>query len=271
MNNAQIKKLATIRLGGNWGNCIALGVTMLSMVLLVILGEVLVYHSYVMIEPFSTPYTEYLRTPLGMGMLIARIIAYYLLFVPEIGYVRSIYASLSAGVTFIGARWAMRHQSFRYYLKTICVQTISIIYQAILLIPLILSGFAVYYYIQQVKDQISNTNLIMFMLSLLIFIVLLFIFFFMKIKLKLLPSILAAKKDIRIIHAFSLSVKLMKGNTLRYILFILSFAKYLPLCLLIIPIIVILPYYNMSIAIFCQSLVTEEKISEYLSEREKKA
>lgn len=271
MNNDQIKKLATIRLGGNWGNCIALGVTMLSMGLLVILGEVLIYHSYTMTEPFSLSYIEYLMSPLGASLLAARVLAYYLLFVPEIGYMRSIYASLSKGVNFIGARWAMRHQGFGYYLKTICIQTISLIYQAVLFAPLFLAGMAVYYYVEQAKEQMSNTNLIMFMLSLLIAIILLFLFIFMKIKLRLIPFILAAKKDIKITHAFWLSVKLMKGNTLRYILFLLSFAKYLLLCLLIIPIIVILPYYNMSITIFCQSLVTEEKLNEFIAQRERKA
>ncbi len=271
MNNDQIKKLATIRLGGNWGNCIALGVTMLSMGLLVILGEVLIYHSYTMIEPFDMNYFDYLATPLGGGLLLARVIAYYLMFVPEIGYMRSIYASLSKGVNFIGARWAMRHQGFGYYAKTICIQTISLIYQAVLLAPLIFASTAVYYYMEQAKAEMNTTNLMMFMLSLLIAIILLFLFIFMKIKLRLIPFILAARKDIKITHAFALSVKLMKGNTLRYILFLLSFAKYLLLCLLIIPIIVILPYYNMSITIFCQSLVTEEKLNEYISQKEQKA
>lgn len=270
MNNDQIKKLATIRLGGNWGNCIALSVTMLSMGLLVILGEVLIYHTYSLIRPFPISYVDYLMTPLGAVLLGLRILAYYLMFVPEIGYMRSIYASLSKGVNFIGARWAMRHQGFRYYLKTICIQTISLIYQTVIFAPLLLAGTAVYYYIEQAKEHMSNTNLIMFMLSLLITIILLFLFIFLKIKLRLIPFILAAKKDIKIIHAFSLSVKLMKGNTIRYILFLMSFAKYILLCLLIIPIIVILPYYNMSITIFCQSLVTEEKLSEYLAQKENK-
>ncbi len=269
MNNAQIKKLATIRLGGNWGNCIAISTTMLSIGLLIILGEVLLYHTYEFMAPFSYSYFDYLKTTPGAALLIIRIVLYYLLLVPEIGYSRTVYARLSTGENFIGVRWSMRHQGFLSYVKTILIQTLSIIYQAILFIPLVFSIFVVTYYIERVKDHMSNTNLIMFMLSLLFSILLLFLFVFFKIKLKLLPYIMTFRRDVKIIDAFLLSFRLMKGNTLRYVFFLVSFVKYFLLCVFIFPILVVLPYYNMSTSIFCQSLITNDKIDEYLAEKEK--
>lgn len=271
MNNAQIKKLATIRLGGNWGNCIAISTTMLSIGLLIILGEVLLYHSYEFISPFEYSYIDYLRTTPGAALLITRIICYYLLLVPEIGYSRTIYARLSMGENFIGVRWSMRHQSFGSYVKTIFIQTLSIIYQAILFVPLVLSVFVVTYYIERVKEHMSNTNLIMFMLSLLFSILLLCLFVFLRIKLKLLPYIMTFRRDVRIFDAFVISFRLMKGNTLRYIFLLISFAKYFALCVFIFPILVVLPYYNMSMSIFCQSLISAEKIDGYLAEKEKQS
>ncbi len=270
MNNTQIKRLATIRLSGNWGNCIALGVTMLSMGLLVILGEILIYNGFSYLYPDENYYT-FLASPVGLSLITCRVIAYYLIFVPEINYMRTIYASLSAGESFIGVRWALRHIGIKYYIKAIFVQTISILYHVVLLAPFAISVYVVTYYIGEAREQMNNTNLIMFMLSLLTSILFLFLYIFLTIKIRLVPFILAAKNDLKIFDAFMLSARLMEGNVLRYILFILSFVKYFLLCLLIFPIIVVLPYYNMSIAIFCRSLVTDEKISEYLAEKEKKA
>ncbi len=270
MNNAQIKRLARIRLAGNWGNCVALSMTLISFALMVFLGEVIIYNISLRLGMDHASYFDYVASPSGAAMLILRTVAYYLLFVPEFGNIRSIYISLSQGKSFLGTQWEIRHNSFRYYFKMIGAQTLSILYQVLLIAPIVLCSFSVTYYIDQCQSDMSMRNLLMFMLCLVITILMVCVFIFLRIKLQLMPYILIFRSDIGIIDAFILSSRLMKKNTIRYLFFQLSFIHYFALCVLVFPLLVVIPYYCMSVTVFCSSLATKQAIEDYLGSKSDK-
>lgn len=266
MNNTQIKRLARIRLAGNWGNCIALSMMLLSFVTMITIGEIIIYKITSMTSQSYENYWDYLSAPNAMILLAFRVAAYYLLFVPELGNMRSIYINLSQGKSFIGTRWEVRHTSLRYYIKIILMQTLSLIYQLLLLTPLTVSVMGLLYYIDLCRQRITTSSLMMFMLCLVIAIIMLCLYIYFKIKLRLLPYIMVIRTDIGIIDAFILSMRLMKKNVIRYVFFQLSFLHYFILCLLVFPIFVVIPYYYMSVTVLCSSLVSNEAIEKYLSE-----
>lgn len=268
MNNSQIKRLARIRLAGNWGNCIALSMMLLSFVTMIAIGELIIYRITAMLGHSYSSYMEYLSSSNTMVLLICRVVAYYLLFVPELGNMRSIYISLAQGRSFLGTRWEVRHNSFFYYVKLIFMQTLSLLYQLLLLTPLIISIMGVMYYIDLCMQKITTSSLMMFMLCLVIAIIMLCLFLHFKIKLRLLPYITVIRTDIGIIDAFILSSRFMKKNIIRYVFFQLSFLHYFLLCLFVFPILVVIPYYYMSLTVLCSSLVSKEAVDKYLADKE---
>lgn len=263
MNNTQIKRLARIRLEGNWGNCTALSMLMFSFVLMVILGEMIIYYIVSDAYGFSS-YRSYISSGQGLALLAVRLCAYFLLFVPELSNIRSIYISLACGKSFSGTQWELRHNSIKYYLKISATQVLSLIYQALLAVPLAVCIFAVIYYTDLCRSEMSTKNLLMFMLCLLISIMMLCVFLYFRIKLRLLPYIMVIRSDIGIIDAFILSARLMKKNVIRYVFFQLSFLHYFAACLLVFPILAVVPYYYMSVTVFCTSLVSRTAVDEYI-------
>ena len=268
MNNSQIKRLARIRLAGNWGNCVALSTTLISFATMIALGELIIYNITVMIGGKYTSYFDYISSPTAFYLMICRAVIYYLLFVPEVANLRGTYISLSQGKSFLGTQWELRHIGAVHYVRIILLQTLSLIYQAMLLIPLAACCFGVAYYIELCRQSITTRSLLMFMLCLLMAIIMLSVFIYFKIKLRLIPYIAALHPETGIIDTFILSSRLMRGNVIRYLVFQLSFLHYLMMCLLIFPIIVVIPYYYMSVAVLCSELVTDEAVREYMSGKE---
>ena len=153
------------------------------------------------------------------------------------------------------------------YPKIIFTNTIALLIQAVALAPSICCAFGVVFYKEQCEHGITTVKLIMFMLCLLVTILAFSAFIYLRLKIKLLPYIIVTKPRMKIIDAIKLSFTLMRKNTLRYLVFKLSFIKYIPFALLAFPCVIIFPYYIMSMTVFMDCLLGDVKHDDFEVEK----
>ncbi len=255
-------------MAGNWGNCVALSMTLLSFMTMIAIGELIIYRITLMIYSDFGSFSQYIRSETVLKLLVIRAAIYYLLLVPALSNMRRTYISLANGKSFIGTQWEIRHYGLRFYAKMIFMQTISLIYQAAMLVPLFACAFGVSYYIELCRQHITTRSLLMFMLCLLMAIIMLCVFLYFRIKMRLVPFINVLYPEIGMLDCFILSSRLMRKNIIRYVFFQLSFLHYFLLCVLVFPILVIFPYYYMSVSVLCSSLVNKNAVEDYLHSKE---
>ena len=124
------------------------------------------------------------------------------------------------------------------------------------LIPALVSGYGVYYWgLKNKINELTSLRLFGFMLCLGITLVWVGVWIHYCISLALTPYIMALNPRSDIFDACDLSVKLMEGMHLKYISFLASFVKFLPLIILVYPVFAIYPYFKVCYVTFMEDIL----------------
>lgn len=131
------------------------------------------------------------------------------------------------------------------------------------LTPAVVSASGVYYWVWVCRlHDLNSIDLFAFMLCLGLTIVFFCVFVHYCISLALTPYIMALNPRSNVFDACDLSVKLMDGQHIRYITFLFSFIKYVPLLVFIYPVFVIVPYFKV-----CYLMMMKDILGDYWQDK----
>ena len=265
MNLRQIKSLAIIKLKGNWGNYIAIYLSIAAMLLFWVLNNVIIYiiwNHYGYADVYSKNFFNY---PIFSTLLIVQNTAIFCLVAMIRFMAKRQFIDIRHGRNFVDTRNAM-------YQHPISLFKISVIPKLIIILILCLHAIPLVFGIMAIHKQIiySDTHaialdfLFIFMATILLIVFSTIGFVFSYISLRFLPYIFIFNPKTPYLKAIRLSYLLAKGNKLKIIIFDLSFLKFLPLMLLIYPVFAISPYYLMSNILLIEDIMGEKYCNDTL-------
>lgn len=257
MTAKQIKKLALIRLKGNWGNCISMALTLLCMMIFVFLAEYVMCTSSIFHNNDQYYSVDFLlHTSWGNLILALQIIIAYLVAVPESYVLKRLYYDISKGGNYRNSRNFFEKYMFRQMPKSILANTLCSIIYILTIMPCVASVFGIYYiaYICQ-NEKITTIRLLLFMFAVMMLIIFICFLFYIRVSLRLVPYIIMIYPNESVTEAISKSFSLMRGNHILYLAFQFSFLKYMPLNIFVYPILFYIPFYSMSKIIFIEHVL----------------
>lgn len=257
MSNKEIKKLAYSRLSGRWGTALSMAMFRIAFILAFVLSEVLIYTIFrnMGIKYDLTP-SYVIGTHLGRIMMFIRAVLLVLLFIPESYVMRRLMLDLYLGRNFVDTWRYIQYNVRRLNPKIIAGSLVPILLKLAVLAPLGLGVYGIYYWgWLRSGDSLTTLGLFVFMLSIGFTIVWTGVLIYYSISLMLTKYILALNPRANALEACRLSMRLMDGQHSRYIGFLLSFVAYLPLIVMIYPILAIEPYFRMSEMTFAQDVM----------------
>lgn len=203
---------------------------------------------------YSLDYT--LHTLPGRIALAVRIAAALLLFMPEVFFLRRHFIDISEGGGYSRTKQYIRSNAEKILPRVLGTVFITTLLKFFAAVPIAIGAYGIYYWGWVCKlDELTLMGLFVFMLSLGFTVVWTGVFIHYCISLSLTGYIMALNPRANIFDACDLSVRLMDGRHGRYISFILSFIKFLPLCLFIYPIFVVIPYFMFSYVVFIKDIM----------------
>ncbi len=257
LTNSQIKKKALERLKGKWGTTISFSVFKSAFLLIFVTVELLLY---VIFRHIGIEYSFYpsflLGTGLGRFMLSVRILLLLFLFTPEYYILRRLMIDIYEGNNFVETRRYIQYNSRKIHPKSTLASVLPTMLKFFAAIPLLIGAAGIYYFgFKHSGDTLTTVDLFLFMLSIGFSIVWTGVFIHYCISLTMTKYIMSLNPRANVFDACDLSVKLMDGNHGRYLSLLLSFAKYIPLLLLIYPYFVFEPYFKMTFIAFAEDVM----------------
>lgn len=245
MNGKQIKTIALIKLKGNWGNCLAITFAMCAMFLMLGIGTYVFNKSInygIRINAFPS---DILTRPLTIAVEIIIGITMFLLLSMIHYIIVKQFADISAGMNFVTSRNAV-YTGIRNFAR---ISILPNLLKYLIIFACTVPGiFAVHSANRLISSSESLTffSLLIFMLSILMIIFSVILTVSCVLTLHILPLMMTFNPSLSPYRAIFMCFKLTEGQRLRMLVFYLSFLKYLPFCLLVYPIFILIPYFTMS-------------------------
>ena len=257
MSNRELKKKAYSRLNGRWGTVSALMMFKLAFILAFVAAELLLYEILRKMDIQYSLYPSYMfGTNLGRFMVCVRILMICLLFMPEFYVLHRIMTDIYLGRNFIETRRYIQLNVRRLLPKIVGGTLLPLFLRILVLSPLGLGIYSIYYWgWVRSGERLTTLGLFIFMISIGFTIVWAGVFIHYSISLKLTKFILALNPRANVFDACDLSVRLMEGQHMRYLGFLASFVKFLPLAVMIYPMLAIEPIFRMSELAFAQDVM----------------
>ncbi len=257
MTNKQIKSLALIKLKGSWGNGIALTLSFFAILLLVFLGECMLYMLY---QNKST--SLFLAIPskaIPVAITVALNVAFYMILI-MIGYtfLREI-IDIRHGRDYNTSRNRIMSYKKLFFKISFVPQLV----RTGIILLCALPGFLAYDSIKTLMENpydetLSVFVLMFFMMSVLVVLLSVMLVLNALLCLHLLPVIIMLNPLLPLSHAISMCFRKAEGNRLRIVLFHLSFLKHFFSCLLMYPTCVVFPYYIMADLLLCEDILGKD-------------
>ena len=260
MTNKQIKDQAIRKLGGHWGTGVALTVFKMAFIMAWVVFEMLLFLMFDHLEIEYSFYPAYLvSTHLGRFMTLVRVLMLFFVINPERYILDRIYVDMFSGRNFLETRRYIQHNSRAVHPRATFSMMLPMMLKLIVLSPIFLSIYGIWYWGFSEKDKALTTlGLFVFMICIGFTIVWTGVFVHYCISISLAKYIMLLNPRASVFDACDLSAKIMDGKHGRYISFMLSFAKYIPLIILFYPIFLFEPYFKM-----CQCAFAEELMGNY--------
>lgn len=257
ITNKEIKAEALRRLKGNWGNCIALTVFILAFVFFLALCEVMIYLVLTLFdarEYYSMSFM--LQGWFGRFFIGLRILLLFVLIMPELYIARRLYIEIANGKSFVESRQYIQNNFKKIVPRGLVTALVTSMLKLFGTVPLLVGIYEVYYWGWVCKlNELTSWGLFCFMLSLGFTFVWAGVLIHYCISLCLTNYIMTLNPRANIFDACDLSVRLMEGKHSRYLSFVFSFAKFIPLLILFYPLFAIVPYYMVSYIVFMEDLM----------------
>ena len=257
MTNKQIRSRAREKLNGRWGTAIALTVFKVSFILAWVVFEILLYFLFDRIGIEYNYYPAYLfGTHFGRFMMLIRLLMLLFVFNPERYILQRIYVDLYTGRNFTETRRYIQHNSRAVHPRATLSMLLPMALRLIVLSPIFVSLYGIYYWgFSQKSTSLTTGGLFVFMISIGFTIVWAGVFVHYTISLSMTKYIMLLNPRANIFDACDLSVRIMDGQHTRYLMFLLSFAKYLPLIVMFYPLFFFEPYFKMCWCSFAEELM----------------
>ena len=265
MTNNEIKAKALKRLGGHWGTGIALTVFKAALLCAWLVLEMLLYKLFDHLEIEYSFYPTYLAgTHFGRFMTLVRLLVLLFVLNPERYILSRIYVDMYSGRNFLDTRRYIQHNSRAVHPRATLSMMLPMLLKMIVLSPIFLSIYGIWYWGFSQKDRALTTfGLFVFMISIGFTIVWAGVFIYYCISISLAKYIMLLNPRASVFDACDLSAKIMDGKHGRYLSFVLSFAKYIPLILLFYPIFILEPYFKMCWVTFAEELMGNYWMDKY--------
>lgn len=261
MTVKEIKALARVKLKGNWGNCISVTIAMLGLVLLLFFMYCAVYLSYKNITGAGLYeiYTVIKSDPLQTTAFFLGNMIFHIVWI-MIGYtiIRQ-FIDISRGRDYNVSRNVIMRYKRHFFKISVVTHIVKLGIIALCTVPGFLAADAVKRLIEFSKtNSLSLVVLLFFMFSVFMIILSAILTLNSIISLHALGTIMLLNPLMPVTHGVSLCFRLSEGNKSKIVHFHLSFLKFIPLCLLVYPIVVIIPYYLMSNLMLVESIIKKE-------------
>ena len=169
--------------------------------------------------------------------------------------VSRLYIDIAKGSDFVETKKYLNAHAFAYARKAIEVSLAVGIRKILMFLPAVGGAFGVYYIINSGGEQLSSPKLLLLMLCIGFTGVWTGLFIRYIISLSMMPFIMCLNPRAKISKAIDLSKRLMDGNHMKYLMFMLSFAKFVPFFILIQPIFIVYPYYKICLVTFAEEIL----------------
>ena len=257
MTNKEIKAKATARLNGHRGTTVALTVFKFAFFLAWGIFEVIIYVAF---EHHGIEYgysPSYLfGTHFGRFMMMIRVLVVLFVVNPERYILGRIFVDIYSGRNFIETRRYIQYNSRAIHPRATFSMMLPMFLKLIVLSPIFISIYGIYYWgWARSGEALTTAGLFIFMISIGFTLVWIGVFINYCISLALTKYIMMLNPRGSIFDACDLSAKLMDGNHTRYILFKLSFLKFVPLLIFFYPLFLLEPYYTMCSCAFAEDIM----------------
>lgn len=260
MTNKQIREMTFKYLKGNWGNAIVIGVAFIAMLLLALYCHITNFLAY-QVMGFGKVGFRYhnvslvqiiVSSLLNCAFSVCIVMAYYTINRQFIDMARGHDYNLSRNIIMKNKRHFFK-LSFKAWATKVFIIFLCIV-------PGVF-GYDSAKNLSQLADQaekLSVFTLFCFMMSVFMVLVSIVLTINSILSLHLLQTLVLLNPMMPIRQAVSLCFKQADGNKTRIITYYLSIIKYLPLIVLVYPILVLFPYYLMSNLVLCEGILGKE-------------
>lgn len=262
--NKEIKTRALKKLHGHWGTGIALTVFTAAFVLAWLVFETLLYRVFDHLGIEYSFYPAFLfGTHFGRFMTGVRVLVVLFVLNPERYILKRIYVDMFTGRNYLETRRYIQQNSRRIHPKATFSMMLPLLLRIIVLSPIFLSLYGIWYWgFSQSDRALTTMGLFIFMISIGFTIVWSGVFLRYCISISLAKYIMLLNPRANVFDACDLSARIMDGKHGRYISFLLSFAKFIPLLLLFYPVFILEPYFKM-----CWCAFAEEMLGSYWTDK----
>ena len=236
---------------GKWGDCISFMLFCFAFVGIFISLELLLKNIFALINPKRTlALRPFLSDGSALILLAVRLILLFTILLPELFVIRRTFIDISHDRDFIRSQRYIRSNGYLQKKSILCTLVFSML-RFFAAVPAMLGAFGIRYFANRTSSrELTSLDLIGFMFSIGFTIVRLGLFFRYCISIAFAPYIMTLNPKANVFDACHLSVRLMDGRHGRYISFLFSFFKFVPLLVLGFPAVVIIPYYITSKIVF---------------------
>lgn len=266
MEMSYFKLNAKKRMMKNYLKCFIVSVfPFMTIVLLVILNYFFVrLLKSISFSTFLLPYAMYINVSLlGLSFILSLFIWKSVQFLTDSYFLLK---ALNKNTTFAKTiKCVSFRQCFTFLTVSIIRFLLSISWFVVYLSPCIItSGLLLYSY--RMENNGFNINLTLFVSAIMLFIIgLSFLYITLK-RYTMCSSVILTEEEKNPLKVVAKSIELMENHSVECAFYCLSFIGWLLLCLLIIPLIYVVPYFKMSKSYFCNSL----GLSKVIKREEKK-
>ena len=257
MTNKEIKAKGMRRLKNHWGTGVALTVFKVAFILAWVLFETLLYRvfDHLNIEYSFRP-SYLIGTHFGRFMTAVRILTVIFVLNPERYILNRIYVDLFTGRNYLETRRYMQHNSRQVHPKATFSMLLPMMLRLIMLSPIFLSIYGIWYWGFSQRDRdLTTMGLFVFMISIGFTIVWTGVFIHYCISISLAKYIMLLNPRANVFDACDLSARIMDGKHGRYLSFLFSFAKFIPLLLMLYPVFFLEPYFKMCWCAFAEEMM----------------
>ena len=261
MTDKEIRQTAATRLAKNSGDCVSLMVFQFSVIALIVLCESTLYLSlrsvgYNWLYSIKALMNGTFSTWL---FWICKTVVEFAMATPCFGLVRRLFLDVAMNGDMVETRQYISAHSVKFYSGSFYAAFIRLFIKLTVLTPGLLTSYGIYHWAKEITlNELTSGGLFALTACLSLTAVWVFLASRFFISMAMAPYIMSLNPRSNIFDACDLSIKMMDGKHGRYLGFLMHFAIFLPVMLLVYPFFLIYPYFKVSYSLFMYELLGDK-------------